>query len=128
MNLQHLNFQRQEIQVLHEQVNRLDILEVLQILSTPQLNQYSADVKMPNAEGNSKMGAVTYLPIEWLSNVLQVVHDTSGLPWWATIAVCTLCVRLPLFPLMAANIKRSSRIKPLMAQLQMELKAAIERG
>lgn len=33
---------------------------------------------------------------------LEVVHTASGLPWWASIPLCTLALRLALMPLRCA--------------------------
>lgn len=40
------------------------------------------------------------LPVEFLTNALKIMHDQTGLPWWATIVLSTIimrmCINLPL--------------------------------
>jgi len=67
--------------------------------------------------GWSPVGVVQYM--------LEMVHVTTGLPWWATIAVTTVAVRLSLTPivvrLQANAVKMNNlrpEVEPLMKKLQ----------
>ena len=60
--------------------------------------------------------------LEW---ALTGVHDVSGLPWWATIALTTASVRLALLPVQiyqSKSIAKLQAIKPQMDRLTAEMK------
>ncbi|KAI8995914.1 60Kd inner membrane protein-domain-containing protein, partial [Gaertneriomyces semiglobifer] len=64
-------------------------------------------------------------PTGMAQNLLELVHVTSGLPWWGTIMVTTLAIRVALFPLMvkvqrtATKMHNISHIaKPLQNDMQ----------
>jgi len=62
---------------------------------------------------------------------MYTVHEASGLPWWATIAVTTFTVRLALFPLtvmQSRSVATMSKIRPKMDALTAKMKAASERA
>ncbi|OQR81304.1 Cytochrome Oxidase Biogenesis (Oxa1) Family, partial [Thraustotheca clavata] len=43
-------------------------------------------------------------------NVIEAVHTTTGLPWWATFACTAIVVRGSLFPLLVYQIKSTERM------------------
>lgn len=54
-------------------------------------------------------------PMAGLEWVLTTVHDTTGLPWWATLAATTVSVRLLITPFQiyqSKNIAKMAAIKP----------------
>lgn len=48
---------------------------------------------------NEGLEAWAMKAIKLASGTLEVVHTTTGLPWWASIPLCTLTMRLALLPL-----------------------------
>ncbi|KAG0279437.1 Mitochondrial inner membrane protein oxa1l, partial [Linnemannia exigua] len=44
------------------------------------------------------MGLVNFSPVGALESVLEAVHISTGLPWWATIAATTVAIRTALVP------------------------------
>lgn len=57
---------------------------------------------------------------------LGMIHDMTGMPWWATIAVGTVGIRTLLVPLAIKTIRNSvkmSIIKPEMTALQDQMKS-----
>ena len=68
-------------------------------------------------------------PIGAAQNVLEIVHTTTGLPWWATIALTTIGLRtlltVPLSIYSAHVIARVQNLKPEIDKLSKELKREV---
>ena len=63
--------------------------------------------------------------------VLTTVHDVSGAPWWLTIVMTTLSVRLAFIPLMVmqqGSMARMQKIKPQIDHLTKMMREAGDRG
>ncbi|GAV52476.1 hypothetical protein ZYGR_0AG04670 [Zygosaccharomyces rouxii] len=63
-------------------------------------------------------------PADVVQHALELVHVYTGLPWWGTICVVTLTVRLLMFPIYVKSsdtVARNSHIKPQMDKLNAEL-------
>ncbi|KAG1687973.1 hypothetical protein DVH05_004492 [Phytophthora capsici] len=55
---------------------------------------------------------------------LDVIHATTGLPWWATIIATTVAVRTAFFPLTVISMRNAAKMKkfqPDMEKLQKEI-------
>lgn len=66
--------------------------------------------------------------VEW---VLLSVHETTGLPWWATIAVTTVSFRMAFAPMQifqSKSVAKMSKIRPEMDRLSALMKAAAKLG
>jgi YidC/Oxa1 family membrane protein insertase len=66
--------------------------------------------------------------VEW---ILTGVHDTTALPWWATIAVTTATVRLAFVPFQiyqSRSIAKMALIKPQMDALNAQMRAGGAKG
>lgn len=66
-----------------------------------------------------------YGPTALVERLLEVTHVYTGLPWWGSIAVATLLVRVVLFPLYvksSANAAKMSHAKPELDQLTKDLR------
>ncbi|KAF0693912.1 Aste57867_15164 [Aphanomyces stellatus] len=60
---------------------------------------------------------------------LELVHNTSGMPWWATIIATTIVVRSAFFPISVMSMRNSARMsvmQPKLEKLQTELKNSPE--
>ncbi|CAN3357782.1 mitochondrial inner membrane protein Oxa1p [Diutina catenulata] len=66
-------------------------------------------------------------PTAMVEKWLEVVHVYTGLPWWATIVVATLGVRMAMFPLYSkasANAAKMIPVKPELDMVMAEMKQA----
>ncbi|KAJ3103352.1 Mitochondrial inner membrane protein oxa1l [Physocladia obscura] len=72
-----------------------------------------------------------YSPVGLFENFLEAVYLTTGLPWWATIATTTVFIRIALLPFVVKSQRTGAmmaNLKPLIAPIQTELKAAQASG
>jgi YidC/Oxa1 family membrane protein insertase len=61
-----------------------------------------------------------------VQDALQALHDTTGLPWWATLVTATLCVRSSLLPLALYQMRASARFGGAMPYM-LQVKDALQR-
>ncbi|KAF9924730.1 Mitochondrial inner membrane protein oxa1l [Linnemannia zychae] len=98
-----------------------------------------SDIAAQNAESISQvamkygdlkaMGLVHYTPVGALETILEAVHISTGLPWWATIAVTTVAIRTALLPFIVklqGNTARLHNVKPQLERLTENMKLAKE--
>ncbi|KAI8370312.1 60Kd inner membrane protein-domain-containing protein [Radiomyces spectabilis] len=77
------------------------------------------------------MGLCNFTPVGALEAMMEVLHVTSGLPWWGSIAVATVLVRLALLPLMIKiqrNNAKLMNINPDVTRIMDNLKKAQQEG
>ncbi|CDH14595.1 probable Mitochondrial inner membrane protein OXA1 [Zygosaccharomyces bailii ISA1307] len=63
-------------------------------------------------------------PADVVQQTLEFVHVYTGLPWWGTICVVTIAVRILMFPIYVKSsdtVARNSHIKPQMDKLNAQL-------
>ena len=75
------------------------------------------------------MGLVNFSPVGGLETVLEAIHISTGLPWWATIAVTTVAIRTALVPFIVklqGNTARLHNVKPQLDRLTENMKLAKE--
>ena len=66
-------------------------------------------------------------PIGAAQSLLETVHLSCGLPWWATIAVTTITLRTVLtLPLMAYSFNNAAKLQLLRPKLK-ELQELLKR-
>lgn len=69
-------------------------------------------------------------PIGLAQNVLETIHTSIGLPWWATIALATFTLRtvitLPLMIYSLHNVSKVEKLQPEIKALAEELGAEIK--
>lgn len=68
--------------------------------------------------------AITKLLATPMENALMFIHETTGLPWWATIIGVTVLVRVALFPLAVTQARgtvAAINAKPEFAALQKQM-------
>lgn len=73
------------------------------------------------------MGLVHFTPVGALETVLEAVHISTGLPWWATIATTTVLIRTALLPFIVklqGNTARLHNVKPQLDRLTQNMKLA----
>jgi YidC/Oxa1 family membrane protein insertase len=77
------------------------------------------------------LGLCNFTPVGGLEAMLEYIHVTSGLPWWSTIALATVAVRVALLPLMIKiqrNNAKLMNINPDVTRIMDNLKAAQAQG
>ncbi|KAL7318626.1 hypothetical protein PS15m_001844 [Mucor circinelloides] len=77
------------------------------------------------------LGLCNFTPVGGLEAMFEYIHVYSGLPWWGTIAVATVAVRVALLPLMIKiqrNNARLMNINPDVNRIMENLKAAQAEG
>ncbi|KAF9109380.1 Mitochondrial inner membrane protein oxa1l [Mortierella sp. AM989] len=75
------------------------------------------------------MGLVNFTPVGALETILEAVHISTGLPWWATIAATTVMIRTALLPFIVklqGNTARLHNVKPQLERLTENMKLAKE--
>ncbi|KAI1319218.1 Mitochondrial inner membrane protein oxa1l [Mortierella claussenii] len=75
------------------------------------------------------MGLVHFTPVGGLETLLEAVHISTGLPWWATIAATTVIIRTALIPFIVklqGNTARLHNVKPQLDRLTENMKLAKE--
>ncbi|KAJ1657902.1 hypothetical protein IWQ61_002763 [Dispira simplex] len=75
------------------------------------------------------MGLVNWTPVGAIEALLEMVHVSTGLPWWGTIVVCTLGMRLLILPFAVRTQRNSAKIqnlKPEVDSILAKLKRANE--
>ncbi|KAE9006828.1 hypothetical protein PR002_g16380 [Phytophthora rubi] len=56
---------------------------------------------------------------------LDVIHSTTGLPWWATIIATTVAVRTVFFPITVVSMRNAAKMKLFQPDME-KLKAEID--
>ncbi|KAG0231263.1 Mitochondrial inner membrane protein oxa1l [Actinomortierella wolfii] len=75
------------------------------------------------------MGLVNFTPVGLLETILEAVHVSTALPWWATIAATTVMIRTALLPFMVkiqGNTARLHNVKPELDRLTENMRLAKE--
>ena len=73
----------------------------------------------------SMLGLGGYTPVGLIHYMLDFLHLTVGLPWWASIVAGTVVFRAVVFPIMIkgqVNTARLTAIKPELERLQEKLR------
>lgn len=68
-------------------------------------------------------------PPDLVQHLMEIVHVSTGLPWWATISLVTVGVRLALFPLYVKSsdmMAKNAKIKPQLDEIQNKLMGATD--
>ena len=75
----------------------------------------AADLLSVQTENFAELGLGGYSPTGLIQSSLEFIHNNAHLPWWASIAVATVTLRLLLFPLavrMQVNAAKIANINP----------------
>lgn len=71
-------------------------------------------------------------PIGFAQGILETVHSTVGLPWWASIVLATVALRtlvtLPMMVYSLRNVAKVELLQPEIKVLAQELTAEIKRA
>lgn len=77
------------------------------------------------------MGLANFTPVGLIEEFFEILHVTTGLPWWGTITLATIILRLALFPLIIKgqlNIAKLTKIQPKSQKLMDQIRKAREEG
>lgn len=86
---------------------------------------------LPAAKAATAGGWFFSKPMAAIELLLTTVHDTTGLPWWATIAATTFSVRVCLLPLQiyqSKSVARMAIIRPQIDELGATMREASQKG
>ena len=89
--------------------------------STPNHRNFSSD-------SLSYYVSSDFPPIHHIQECLNVIHVSTGLPWWATIALSTLTLRTALFPISVYSMYIAGKVQVLQdkfKRMATELKAEV---
>ncbi|XP_058464593.1 mitochondrial inner membrane protein OXA1L [Malaya genurostris] len=67
----------------------------------------------------ASLGLGGWTPVGIVQNCMEYLHIGLDLPWWACIAIGTLCVRTLLFPLVIASQRNAAKMNNHMPQMQL---------
>ncbi|XP_063232812.1 mitochondrial inner membrane protein OXA1L [Bacillus rossius redtenbacheri] len=79
----------------------------------------------------ASMGLGGWGPVGIVQNCLEYLHVDCGVPWWASIVIGTVVVRMALFPLVIKAQRNAAKMNNYMPQLQvlqMKMTEARETG
>jgi YidC/Oxa1 family membrane protein insertase len=75
--------------------------------------------------------ASPYTPVGWIQQLLELNFVTFGLPWWGTIAVTTIAIRLLVLPISIKaqrSMAKLANIRPLIEPVQEDMARAKRMG
>src|SRR5688500_20251803 len=64
------------------------------------------------------MGLVNFTTVRLVEGFFEILHVSTGLPWWSTIALSTLILRLGFFPLLINNQKNVAKLMEIQPQIE----------
>ncbi|KAJ3095631.1 Mitochondrial inner membrane protein oxa1l [Phlyctochytrium planicorne] len=73
------------------------------------------------------LGLCNSNPVGFVEHFLEAVYVHSGLPWWGTIVLTTVIIRIALFPIVLKTQRNAAKIqnlKPVLEPLNAELQAS----
>ncbi|KAL6424682.1 hypothetical protein ACFW04_009979 [Cataglyphis niger] len=86
----------------------------------------------PNGEATlESIGLGGYTPVGLIQRFMEYMHISYDVPWWTTIVIGTLCVRILIFPLVIKaqkNMIKFSNHMPAIQELQAKLTEARQCG
>ena len=86
----------------------------------------TADLLAVQTENFTELGLGGYSPAGLVQSSLELIHNNAHLPWWASIAVATVALRLLMFPLavrMQVNAAKIANINPLAQEIHKRMVA-----
>eukprot|EP01018_Ginkgo_biloba_P018320 Gb_38756 [translate_table: standard] len=66
---------------------------------------------------NGSNGIEWYTPVDGVIAFLDGLHNLTALPWWLTIIVSTVAIRMALLPLTILQLKKMDRISEILPKL-----------
>jgi YidC/Oxa1 family membrane protein insertase len=97
---------------------------IIDILSSSSSTVSASGLPMTDASSTAST-ELGYSLGECAIRFLDIMHMTTGLPWWATIIASTMAVRITLFPMSIMSMRNAARMqimKPKLEKLTEEMK------
>ncbi|KAL6181865.1 hypothetical protein ACLB2K_048513 [Fragaria x ananassa] len=91
----------------------------------PELLSEAVTKQLPAVNEVAIAAADSYLPVKGLQYLIDFVHTTAGLNWWAAIVVTTLLIRSCTVPLLVNQLKATAKLTLMRPRLE-ELKEEME--
>ncbi|KAG0413991.1 hypothetical protein HPB47_008856 [Ixodes persulcatus] len=87
--------------------------------AAPVLEVVDPGALVEHGEGTlQSMGLGGWAPSGMVQHCLDLLHSSTGLPWWATIALGTVVVKLLVFPAILKGQKNSIHMNNHLPQMQ----------
>lgn len=88
-----------------------------ELFESSSQEMWAADAARTLEEGETlaSLGLGGYTPVGCMQYLLDLIHSTTGMPWWATIMVSTICIKSVFIPMTIyarENARRMNRINP----------------
>jgi membrane protein insertase Oxa1/YidC/SpoIIIJ len=74
----------------------------------------SADAAGVAAAGDG--GSASGFAVSSLIDILDGFHNLTGIPWWITISLSTVAMRLLILPVLITQIKKAAKIGKLLPE------------
>ena len=90
-----------------------------------EIAQTTQDIIAAAEPSLSSLGLCAYTPVGLVQSVLEFLHVNVGLPWWGSIALCTVAFRTLMLPIILKgqiNAARLNKIKPELESVQAEMR------
>ena len=120
--------QTQETTIPPDSIQDLIPIEQLQAASEmlpSEIVQTTQDIITAAEPSLASLGLCNFTPVGLVQSILDSFHLTFGMPWWASIALCTIVFRTLMLPLMVKgqiNTARLNKIKPELERIQAEMR------
>ncbi|KZC12980.1 Mitochondrial inner membrane protein OXA1L, partial [Dufourea novaeangliae] len=112
-------------------IEKVSISELPDVPAIPEVVETVLKVH-PNGELTlQSIGLGGYSPVGLVQSALEWVHISCDLPWWQTIVVSTLCIRLLLFPLVILgqrHLANTQKYLPEVQKIQSKMTTARQLG
>lgn len=111
-----------------DSIQHLIPMEQLQAASEmlpSEIVQTTQDIIAAAEPSLASLGLCNFTPVGLVQSILDSFHLTFGMPWWASIALCTVVFRTLMLPLMVKgqiNTARLNKIKPELDRIQAEMR------
>lgn len=90
------------------------------ILETSSQELWAADAARVLAEGETfaSLGLNNYSPVGLIQASMELIYNTTGLPWWGAIVASTICLRVLFIPLTVFLQKNSIKMHNVNPQVR----------
>ncbi|KAI9905748.1 hypothetical protein PsorP6_013863 [Peronosclerospora sorghi] len=95
--------------------------------SPTEAGEKAIDLATAESVDYSSLGDLGYGLSDLALRSLDLIHATTGLPWWATIVATTVAVRTVFFPITVISMRNAAKMKrfqPDMEKLRAEMEAS----
>jgi YidC/Oxa1 family membrane protein insertase len=66
----------------------------------------------------SAMGLANFTPAGLVERLMEAIHVTTGMPWWATILAATFAARIALVPLNIKTQRSAAKMRTIQPQVK----------